>query len=151
MKKERAIMQTFLPFADFKETAQCLDLKRLGKQRVEAMQILMVLMGLSKGWSNHPAVAMWRGYEEALSQYAYAICDKWTSHGYKDTCKEKIKQMISSKPVIMPSWMGSKDFHQSHQSNLLRKKPEHYGKFFTVPNDLPYVWPKGEINARLSW
>jgi len=32
-------MQTFLPYADFKESAQCLDYRRLGKQRVEAKQI----------------------------------------------------------------------------------------------------------------
>ena len=28
-------MQTFLPFADFEETARSLDTRRLGKQRVE--------------------------------------------------------------------------------------------------------------------
>ena len=67
-------MQTFLPYADFKETAKCLDMKRLGKMRVEAMQILMVLTGLNKGkaWTNHPAVKMWRGYEAALAEYSYA-------------------------------------------------------------------------------
>ena len=32
-------MQTFLPYADFKRSAESLDNKRLGKQRVEAMQI----------------------------------------------------------------------------------------------------------------
>jgi len=140
-------MQTFMPYQDFAKTAKCLDLKRLGKQRVEAMQILMVLTGLnkSKAWTNHPAVKMWRGYEGALSEYAHAICDEWIQHGYKDTCKDKIDQMMekyySNKPTIMPSWVGSEDFHKSHQSNLLRKKPEHYSKFFTCPNNLPYVWP----------
>ena len=37
------IMQTFLPFPDFKMSAQVLDYKRLGKQRVEALQILKTL------------------------------------------------------------------------------------------------------------
>ena len=36
-------MQTFLPFADFSKSAACLDDKRLGKQRVECLQILKAL------------------------------------------------------------------------------------------------------------
>jgi hypothetical protein len=32
--------------------------------------------------------------------------------------------------------------HDSHRSNLLRKDPQWYGQFgWTVPDDLPYVWP----------
>ena len=33
-------MQTFLPTSDFRESARLLDYKRLGKQRVEGMQLL---------------------------------------------------------------------------------------------------------------
>ena len=41
-----------------------------------------------------------------------------------------------------PPWFGDKEFHRSHQSNLIRKMPEHYQKLFPdVPNNLPYVWP----------
>jgi hypothetical protein len=36
-------MQTFMPYSDFEKTARCLDNKRLGKQRVEAWQILNTL------------------------------------------------------------------------------------------------------------
>lgn len=36
-------MQTFLPYADFAECARVLDDKRLGKQRVECLQILKAL------------------------------------------------------------------------------------------------------------
>ena len=46
-----------------------------------------------------------------------------------------------------PYWLGKKKFHISHQSNLIRKKSEHYSKFFrNVPNDLPYFWPEGKRN-----
>lgn len=42
-----------------------------------------------------------------------------------------------------PPWLGDEAFHRSHQSNLLRKLPEHYGPLFPgVPDDLPYVWPQ---------
>ena len=65
-------MQTFLPYASFEDVARTLDRKRLGKQRVEGMQILNVLAkppGYTGAWANHPAVKMWRGYENALKQY----------------------------------------------------------------------------------
>jgi hypothetical protein len=141
-------MQTFLPYSDFSKTAKCLDMKRLGKMRVEGMQILMTLTGLNKtnAWINHPAVKMWRGYELALAEYVYALCDEWTGKGYKDTCKEKVKNIIktyhSDKPLIMPHWMGSEDFHEAHRSNLLRKNENWYINYFgDMPNDLPYIWP----------
>lgn len=37
-------MQTFLPYPDFCGTALVLDRKRLGKQRVEALQVLRGLI-----------------------------------------------------------------------------------------------------------
>jgi len=36
-------MQTFVPFADFKESARVLDQKRAGKQRVETFQVMQAL------------------------------------------------------------------------------------------------------------
>ena len=44
---------------------------------------------------------------------------------------------------VMPPWLGDRDFHRSHQSNLIRKDREHYGPLFPdVPDDLEYVWPR---------
>ncbi len=44
--------------------------------------------------------------------------------------------------MVYPIWFGSKDFHNSHKSNLLRKDPEFYGKYnWNVLNNLPYLWP----------
>jgi len=144
-------MQTFLPYPDFEKSANVLDRQRLGKQRVEALQILQTLKGISKGngWKNHPAVIMWNGYEEALFLYEYAICNEWIGRGYRDTCLQKAANImkvqlpiISSVGVRYPYWFGSQDFHQSHKSNLLRKMPEHYRKIWpSLRDDLPYVWP----------
>jgi len=55
-------MQTFLPYVNFAESAKCLDYRRLGKQRVEAKQILDVLNGKTTAWQNHPCVKAWKGY-----------------------------------------------------------------------------------------
>ena len=62
-------VQTFLPYPDFRRTAEALDSPRLGKQRVETLQILRALELPEYGWGNHPAVRMWRGYTPALVCY----------------------------------------------------------------------------------
>ena len=140
-------MQTFLPYPDFKMSAACLDDKRLGKQRVECLQILRCLSGITKGWRNHPAVKMWHPYVGYLNLYGKAICKEWIKRGFKDTCLQKIVQAtIAFGPYAYkygkPAWLGDPTFHASHRSNLLRKNPEHYGRFgWTEPDDLPYVWP----------
>ena len=46
-------MQTFLPYPDFAESAAVLDSKRLGKQRVEALQVLRAVTRLTYGWKRH--------------------------------------------------------------------------------------------------
>jgi len=146
-------MQTFLPYGkNYRQNAQVLDNKRLGKQRVENLQIINCLVGVSTGWRNHPAVKMWRGYEKALLQYQVAICDEWVKRGYKDTCLVKSAVVMTKDPVIanslpvLPWWLDDEEVEQkvmvSHQSNLLRKLSGHYAPHFpAVPNDLPYHWP----------
>ena len=138
-------MQTFLPYSDFARSAQCLDDKRLGKQRVETFQILRALCGMSKGWVSHPATKMWRGYEFALSVYGTAICGEWLCRGYKDSCMDKIVELrdqFDHNFGIFPPWLGDDKFHLSHQSNLMRKHPTWYSKFnWDVRDDLQYFWP----------
>lgn len=68
-------MQSFLPYPDFARSARVLDDRRLGKQRVEALQIYRALTREKYGWRNHPAVLMWRSYDEALIAYGIAMCD----------------------------------------------------------------------------
>lgn len=147
-------MQTFLPYADFAQSAKCLDMKRLGKQRVEVLQLLNSLTGKTKGgWVNHPAREMWRGYEQALVEYGLVICNEWTSRGYKDTCYDKIHAFFNeSVPLTLPPWVGREDIHLSHKSRLIQKYPEHYRPLWPdIPDNLEYVWPvelKGKNNAK---
>jgi hypothetical protein len=143
-------MQTFLPYADFYESAKVLDRQRLGKQRVEVLQILRCLRGIKTGWQNHPAVKMWKGYENCLALYGIRICTHWKSRGYKDTCLEKIVDLTTHAPVIeQPPWMGREDLHSSHRATLLYKNPVWYGQwgwkeeplFPDESGQLRYVWP----------
>lgn len=134
-------MQTFLPYRDFDKCAAVLDRQRLGKQRVEVLQILRTLNGESEAWKNHPAVLMWNGYTEALVEYGVAICSEWVNRGYNDNCMEQIVDFSWGQPVVMPPWLTTK-FCRAHQSNLIRKHPEHYRQHFpNVPDNLPYIWP----------
>ena len=139
-------MQTFLPYADFEVTASVLDRQRLGKQRVETLQIMSALVK-NTGWVHHPATNMWRGYEGALLLYQAAICNEWVvARGYSDTCLLKTEELywtVNDKfNPEMPWWLGDIDIHISHQSNLVRKNFDYYSRAFpNVPDDLPYVWP----------
>ncbi len=135
-------MQTFLPYPSFIESASALDMRRLGKQRVEVLQLLKALHE-GGAWANHPACKMWRGYENALVVYGRTICTEWLHRGYKDTCFNKINLFWNDgADKLLPNWLGNEAFHAAHRSNLLRKDPEHYGQFkWTEPKDLPYIWP----------
>lgn len=138
------MVNTFLPYADFKASAEALDYKRLGKQRVEAWQILQALRGQTKGWTNHPATNMWRGYEKALCNYGIAICDEWIKRGYKDTMRERFIAVYSDlSDCDLPPWIGDPLVHESHQSKLNGKDPEYYD--FPVMNEIPYYWYKGSF------
>ena len=111
--------------------------------RVEAWQLLLAIQGVTKGWANHPAAVMYRGYEYALCRYGLAMCDEWISRGYNDTMRDRfITAMEDLEDTGNPTWLGDEDFHRAHQSNLVRKNPEFYRpEFPDVPDDLEYIWP----------
>ena len=149
-------MQTFLPYPDFDQSAGVLDNVRLGKQRVEVLQVVRALTRPVYGWKNHPAVLMWRGHEEALGAYGIAVCGEWRRRGFADTCERKILDDLAAAGVptpprdqatlerdgAVPLWLGDDRVHRSHRSALIRKKPEWYGvRFPDDPADLPYTWP----------
>jgi hypothetical protein len=89
-------VQTFLPYHDFDQSAQALDDRRLGKQRVETLQLLNALLKPdAKGWRNHPATLMWKGYERALIRYGVAICREWVRRGHADTCNLRLVTIVA--------------------------------------------------------
>jgi len=161
-------MQTFVPVTEsFEAIAKVLDNKRLNKQALEGWQILMNLLQLdpqgehrvSKGWSNHPAVKMWKGHEMALYLYIQAMVDEWKRRGYKSTIGDKAKATITvaaklglvSTTTTNPYWISSsKTFSEvatSHRLALLSKDYEWYSQFKwpedqgTRPDTYEYLWP----------
>lgn len=146
-------MQTFLPYPSFARSARVLDDRRLGKQRVEVLQVLRALHFPTYGWRNHPAVQMWRGHVPALVCYGEAICDEWAGRGWADRCATQISEFRArGEPASMdelrragalPPWIGSRAFHRSHQSALIQKDPGFYRpRFPHIREPVPYVWPQ---------
>ena len=148
-------MQTFLPYPDFEASARALDVKRLGKQRVECLQVVRGLTVPTYGWRHHPAVTMWRGHLEALGRYSLTCCEVWVAEGRADTCATTLITDLAAAGITrvgtqaelgddgaLPPWLGDAAFHLSHRSSLVRTDPDFYRPLFgDVPDDLPYVWP----------
>jgi pyrimidine dimer DNA glycosylase len=149
------VVQTFLPYPDFAASAVALDRRRLGKQRVEALQILRALTRERYGWKHHPAVRMWAGYEEALACYAMEICAEWVRRGYADSCAASISADLTAAGLPaprsqsalaaeqrLPPWLGDERLHRSHRAALVRKDPIHYrGRFDDGEDEVAYFWP----------
>lgn len=147
-------MQTFLPYEDFVKSAEVLDYRRLGKQRVECLQLLNTLKAKrdkvegTLAWGNHPALLMWEGYEGWLIEYGVIICQEWINRGYVDNTKPKIESFRDEFDSILlstasyPLWLGDPDVHRSHQSALLYKDFGFYSKYeWDVEPALAYFWP----------
>jgi Pyrimidine dimer DNA glycosylase len=156
-------MQTFLPVADFDESARLLDSPRLGKQRVETLQVLRALELPDYGWVSHPVVRMWRGRTAALVVYGRAMVREWRARGFADSTDTLIAEFAPEHASasqddlaaagLLPSWVGDAEVHRSHRSNLLAKDAGFYRQAFAErfageADDLPYKWPEpDEVQA----
>lgn len=139
------MVNTFIIANTPKECAKILDAKRLGKQRVEAYQIINILSGKTegKGWKSHPAVKMWTGHLDALKYYYNCCVKQWIKRGYKnnmelyDIEKDKIK---------LPWWFTWRSLQLSHIYSLIRKDPNYYNNKFNINKnekifmDYGYIW-----------
>ena len=143
-------MQTFLPVASFQESAKMLDYKRLGKQRVEGLQLLNAMKPdyPHKGWLKHPAKIMWEGYEDALKYYVNVMITEWKKRGYNNTM-ELYDHPLEFK---LPPWLGNDKIHKSHRLNLLRNDFQFYSQIWPEEaiqhafdmESYPYYWPVGD-------
>lgn len=162
-------MQTFLPYVSFEASATSLDSKRLGKQRIETLQIMMALVdngGLRGGWRAHPASRMWRGHLGWLMAYQEAICREWTLvRGFKDTCRTKTLANLSRNPEALKEWKLIEDGRSdlvpmpwfldhpvtqfSHRASLVTKAPKIYmPQFGPLLGGVNYYWTEETANSR---
>lgn len=137
-------MQTFLPLPNFYQSLWTLDPKRLGNQIYLEAKIIV-----NGGWPNHPISKMWKGYEWQLCTYCLeglrVLANKHNrNYPHWEDYFFELQKTFTNKSL--PPWIGFKPLHLSHQSNLVRKNPNHYKQF--IPNlfsvksliELPYIW-----------
>lgn len=157
--------------AYMERTIKNLDNSRLGKQRVEADQIIKLLEYYDQygnmpetGWVNHPATRSWIGYTFALKFYFNLVVLEWVERGFEnnyglyDLEMDKFNVPICSFDGVtaiynpesfdeysLPFWVSYPPFYLSHQASLCRKNPQHYK--FLLRDDLRfwlnngYLWP----------
>jgi hypothetical protein len=163
-------MQVFLPFPDIKKSLDCLDKRRLGKQRVEVRMVMgFNTINTSKGikyshWLYHPVVEMFRYNGNFIIEYYNRTLEEFHKRGCNN-----IKLTPFDFPFTLisyPKWWGDDRLHLSHRSNLLRKalddangigargKPKKKSTELldrlsmndimvgNTPINLPYFWPK---------
>lgn len=153
------MVQTFLPYSDFKKCARILNTKHLCKQRVEAYQLINAIEKEKKSetnvdskkiaWINHPVTVMWKNNLSALKLYYNCMIDEMEKRGFKNNMivnkEENKKKYEIEENVSYPWWLGWEVFHYSHQASLLRKSPSSYVKYFkNLPEEYResgYVWP----------
>jgi len=130
-------MQTFIPYPDFRRTAEVLDNKRLGNQAYNECRVL-----INGGWPNHPASKMWQGYDSALARYAIELLEELarrTAEWYGDHIAY---YSVFINDDRMPPWWGDDRVHASHRAALLHKYPTWYSQFnWTEEPSLDYYWP----------
>jgi hypothetical protein len=140
-------VQTFLPHKDYARCARVLDRQRLGKQRLEARQILMAnVHGPNTGWYNHPVTRNWRGFEVDLARYGMAICAEWARRGYRDEQFDVFLTIATfltenGEVRVQPPWVTSA-LCSCHRAALLGKDYAHYSQFgWTERPTTGYEWP----------
>lgn len=132
-------MMTFIVAADFVLNAHLLDDLRLGKQRIEARQILdAILIGTS--WSKHPIVHAWRPFVNALKYYTNCVILEWIRRGGQNN----LPLFDIPELILLPWWSQWDRLHQSHRAMLIRKDPFFYHDKFTIDQEYysyGYIWP----------
>ena len=135
----------FMPYANFRKSAESLDDFRLQHQRRVAKQMILFFMGElgpeSAHLKNHPTLNMWKGHLPALKHHYNTLIDVWVGRG-KNNTMEKFKVQKDPK---MPWWFGNEKVHKSHRSVLYNKWPAYYGSLFAKAdqkyNKNMYWWP----------
>lgn len=133
-------MQTFLPHTDYVKSARLLDYRRLGKQRVEARQILVALREPwsvqeyrarkgkepGNGWMRHPYTLRWKGYEPSLMWYFRCMVLEWVRRGYVNNMVVPTIDEIGT--MVTPPWVNE-NLAREHRRLLYSKNPVFYSKW----------------------
>lgn len=146
-------MITYVPLpTSYRACVSILDHRKLGKQRVDALQIFTACTHPTNAWHSHPAVKMWRGAELGLLAFGIAACDEWIARGHVDTLRDnfitngiRISDNSSLSTDYYPSWWGDDRVHSSHRA-LLLSLDSAYGRFnWTERPSRNIYWPDNTL------
>jgi hypothetical protein len=154
-KKLRHQMNTFLPYADYEQTAQCLRSRDLETQILHVRLLLDTLHEVDEltvqAWQNHPIVSMWRGHEAQLATYGLAMSEEWNNRTGNDPESEYFQWHLDNVSCVddfemsKPKWMEDKRMEvvmSNHRGILLFKDAAWYSKFgWNVGPCSSYFWP----------
>ncbi|MDJ0271072.1 MAG: pyrimidine dimer DNA glycosylase/endonuclease V [Candidatus Caldarchaeum sp.] len=135
-------MQIFRPYVDWVKSAAVLDDLRLGKQRVEAKQVLNVFLrkagilrdGL-RGWLNHPIVLLYyndgRPYVDDVVGMFTACVKEWMRRGKQSNINlDDIRHLLDQLEKT-PGTPITRLHEIEYRRILLLKNPDHYIRTFT--------------------
>jgi len=142
---------TFILDQDLVASFKLLDDRRLGKQRVEAHQIINAIEGKSKGWTSHPITKGWSKHVDALKVYFNLCVMEWEGRGRNNSMPLYDVPMDGS--VVFPWWVVNLPVIYSHQASLLRKEPSFYSELLFPPEEyksVGYLWPNDDVRDKME-
>lgn len=122
--------------------------------QLESMYRVMLALAAPEAHDEFPlsyGAAMWRGYEGGLLAYALSAVNEYErrfGHDRNSLMKSRnfwglARSYRWDVRPLMPRWFGYRAVHMSHQSTLIRLRPEHYARQWPdVPLDMPLLWPR---------
>lgn len=145
-------MITFLPSSSYIESAKILDTKRLIKQRLEAAQILALILSIPNkdgnkrtGYRNHPVTKMWLLYPSQLYIYYLAIFGEMEVRDINVNplyYEEELNRQSINVPHLVPLWSNDERLYSSHRAALLAKDYNYYSKYnWKEEPKIDYWWP----------
>ena len=153
----------------YKETARCLDNRRLNAQIKEAFQVFRWCIGEGKMQGNKHPYHMWAGYEESLLEYIVEMHLEWirrfdgclrggVRHHKNGLEAAEILGKVDASRYTKPYWITDERVMSSQRSALLYKDFTWYSQFGwkeqpAIPTkinkngsvSLPYFWPDTEV------
>jgi len=140
-----------MPFQDFGETANCLDLQRLFKQCVECLQIIQTIQKCQEdtlqvkkiGFRHHPSVLMWYHHTNALKLYFNTMFEKVLTYQVHHINKMTKFTNFDSQNVEMPWFVSYLPHLYSHRARLYQKDYNYYKDKFEFPQEylnFGYIW-----------
>jgi len=145
-------MLVILPYANVTDSLRILCNDDLIDQIRQCEIILQILAEPNTDESKLLVHKMWRGYESAVLWHTIQACQEfdlrapqWQRRTLAVTRRSWLRAQKAGwrLPPLMPRWFGYRLVHMSHQSHLIRHRPDTYARHWPdVPLDMPLLWPQ---------